>query len=167
MESRGYDETRSRSRQATKQWSNIIVTTLGIGVGLSGFFAGFHFKNMHTGIWSLVSGVFAGATLHLAILQKTGHLASWYSPQMLCNIIKLGVIGSIAGLAGAITYLTISIVTHHGSSLSASFYFTAIGSILTFIWSLYLVILAWRLKVKMERENASLLRGVRAYPEDD
>jgi len=157
----------SRRKASAKQWTNIILTTAGIGIGLSGFIAGFHFKNTHTGAWGLVAGTFAGIALHLAILQKTGYLESWYTPKMLCNIVKLGVIGSVAGIAGAVTYLTLSIIDHKKSSLPSTFYVTAATSILTFVFSLYLSILAWRLKVKMEREYASLLGGVRAYPDED
>lgn len=85
---------------------HLIISAIGVLVGLSAFFVFFvAYGNHEVGFWSILSGALAGLCFHLHWVKARGSLEVYHTGTNLRNINAVGFISAVAGITAMIWYL--------------------------------------------------------------
>lgn len=123
-----------------KQWFHLVSSIIGIILGVAAFVVFFFvYENIDAGFWGFLSGVFAMVCFHLHYLHIRQKLDAWHSADTLRGIKVLGMMGTLAGMAGLIWYIFIAMYHHIPvMPVRTSMYIAAVWSFMTAKWGLSL-----------------------------
>lgn len=151
----------SKSRKGWCMTLKLLSSGLGIVMGLSVFFTfTFHYKNLHAGVWGLVSSIFAAKAFHLFLLHRTLRLTRWHTPLSLSVLRCLGILGIIAGGPATVYYWYTAISQQEDfHEIGDSHTIDGVWSFMTFKWSVALALSSHKYKA-FWNDNSNLITPI-------